>query len=101
MSAARSIQTAIATSRENPRFRVRIGIHTGDVVESGDDFFGTVVNKAARIAATAGPGEIRVSDTTRHLALCDGEFSFSDRTSMALRGLAGEHLIHRLEWQTC
>jgi class 3 adenylate cyclase len=34
----------------SPPIRVRIGVHTGDAVHEGDDFFGTTVRYAARVA---------------------------------------------------
>jgi adenylate cyclase len=51
LAAAQSMQTAIAGEQCEPQLRARIGIHTGDVVENNGDFFGTVVNKAARVTA--------------------------------------------------
>jgi len=98
MRAAQTIQTRIAQGANEPRLRVRIGIHTGDVVESDGDFFGTVVNKAARVAALAAPDEIRVSDTTRIMVGGTGDFSFEDAAAVALKGLEGEHVIYRLAW---
>ena len=63
--AAVEMQNAAASATEEPRLGLRIGIHTGNVVQSRGDFFGSVVNKAARITAKAAAGEILVSDTTR------------------------------------
>ena len=51
MTTAQEIQRTITDSPTGSRIRLRIGIHTGDVVESGGDYIGNVVNKAARIAA--------------------------------------------------
>ncbi|GHF65895.1 nuclear transport factor 2 family protein [Seohaeicola zhoushanensis] len=97
MLAALDIQAALDGQAEEPRLRVRIGLHTGDVVQAGDDFFGTVVNKAARIAALAGPGEIRVSDATRIMVGSLAGLVFSDPARVALKGLEGDHLVYRLE----
>lgn len=97
MRAARTIQRRLAEVAGEPRLQVRIGMHTGDVVEAGDDFFGTVVNKAARIASLARPGEIRVSEATRIMVGGAAEFAFSDPARLALKGLEGEHVTYRLE----
>ncbi|TMV07821.1 guanylate cyclase [Ruegeria sediminis] len=97
MSAACDIQGRLQAETDEPKLQVRIGIHTGDVMHSGDDFFGTVVNKAARIAALARPGEIRVSDATRIMVGGSPEFTFSDQARISLKGLEGEHLVYRLD----
>ncbi|NNK16578.1 MAG: hypothetical protein HKP51_06710 [Sulfitobacter sp.] len=51
-----------------PKLTLRIWLNTGDIVEEGEGFLGTAVNKAARIASVADPGEIRVSDAARSMA---------------------------------
>ncbi len=96
--AALAIQSAMNGLSGEPKLQVRIGLHTGDVVEAGEDFFGTVVNKAARIATAARPGEIRVSDATRAMVGGNSSFRFCDPFGIPLRGLEGEHRIYRLEW---
>lgn len=98
LTAAIQVQQNVCGPDTEPVLKVRIGIHTGDVVQAGDDFFGTVVNKAARIAAQAVAGEIRVSDASRTMVGTTGGFTFADQTSVPLRGLEGEHLIFKLEW---
>ena len=100
MRAAQAIQRSLAAQSKEPRLRVRIGLHTGDVIEAGDDFFGTVVNKAARVAATAPPGEILVSDATRVMVGGAVEFAFGDSAEVQLKGLEGSHVVHGLSWQT-
>jgi class 3 adenylate cyclase len=98
MRAAQAIQTALADDAQEPRLQVRIGLHTSDVVSAGDDFFGTVVNKAARIAGIARPGEIRVSEATRIMIGGASGFTFSDPATIPLKGLDGTHLVHLLDW---
>ena len=96
LHAARAILQATEQS-DGPAIALRIGIHTGKVVQTKDDFFGTVVNKAARIAGLAAPGEIQVSDATRKMVGKTRDYRFANSTSVQLQGLEGEHLIHRLD----
>ena len=98
LSAATEIQQAMARQSAEPHLQLRIGIHTGDVVQSDDDFFGNVVNKAARITAIAAPGEIRVSDITRAMVGGASGFTFSAPLLSPLKGFEGEHATHALDW---
>jgi len=96
LRAARAILRATRQS-DGPSYVLRIGIHTGSVVQTKDDFFGSVVNKAARIAAIAAPGEIQVSDATREMVGETPDYGFDRTASVQLDGFEGEHVIHRLE----
>ena len=46
--------------------KLRVGIHTGDVVFEEDDVFGEGVNIAARLEALAKPGQVLISDTAHN-----------------------------------
>lgn len=53
--------------------RPRMGIHAGEVLFRDGDYYGGEVNRAARVVARAGPGEVLVtgaiaSTTARHVA---------------------------------
>jgi class 3 adenylate cyclase len=79
--------------------RVRIGVHAGEVIHEGDDFFGRTVILAARVAGKASGGEILVSDELRTLAAEDthgGKLGSS--RAVGLKGLSGTHRVHVLEW---
>ncbi len=65
--------------------QVRIGVHIGEVDAVGDDIRGVAVHEAARVMATAGANEIRVTETVK--VLCGGEMSFEDRGLHTLKGL--------------
>jgi len=97
--AAKEIQSTAYTNRTDPILKLRVGVHAGDVIRTKDDFFGTVVNKTARIAALAEPNEILVSDAARAMAGENEEFKFSDSVSVALRGIAGTHTIASPNWE--
>jgi class 3 adenylate cyclase len=63
-SASRAVECAIdlqKTAGESGEFRLRIGIHLGEVTISGNDAFGSGVNVAARIQGAAAPGQVLVS----------------------------------------
>lgn len=99
LSAAMDMQAKLAAAETEPHLGLRIGIHTGDVVQARGDFFGAVVNKAARITSAAGAGEIFASEATRAMVGNADAFRFAETVSLSLKGLEGQHLIHRLEWQ--
>jgi predicted ATPase/class 3 adenylate cyclase len=44
--------------------RVRMGIHTGDAIRRGDDFFGPTVNRTARLMGAGHGGQVLVSAAT-------------------------------------
>src|SRR5215213_1733736 len=52
---------------EGAQINVGIGINMGEPIRDADDYFGGSVDLAARICAAAGPGQILVSDTIRHV----------------------------------
>jgi eukaryotic-like serine/threonine-protein kinase len=83
--------------------RVRIGLHTGEVIAEEGDFFGKNVILAARIAAQALGGEILVSEELREAA-SDGDANgnrlrFDGGRELELKGLAGTHRVFRAEWE--
>jgi adenylate cyclase len=99
LTAAIEMQDAVASATVEPRLGLCIGIHTGDVVQARGDFFGTVVNKAARITTAAAAGEILVSDSTRAMVGGTTKFRFAYTVSVPIKGLEGQHVVHRLEWK--
>jgi class 3 adenylate cyclase len=65
-SASRAVECAIDLQNAadgTGEFRLRIGIHLGEVTISGGDAFGSGVNIAARIQGAAAPAQVLVSDT--------------------------------------
>ncbi|MFL4472054.1 nuclear transport factor 2 family protein [Tateyamaria armeniaca] len=99
LAAARAIQRHMASRDIEPRLGLRIGVHTGDVVQSDDDFFGSVVNKSARITAVADPGDIVVSDVTRAMVGDAPDFVFEAPQSIPLKGFTGKTTLFRLVWK--
>jgi class 3 adenylate cyclase len=70
---------------------IRVSIHSGEVVVSGDHVHGVAVYTAARIEAHAGAGEVLVSSITRDLAEGASGLAFEHRGRHRLKGLEREH----------
>lgn len=69
---AQSLQDGLI---ENPKIKIRCGIHIGEVIFEAEDVFGDGVNVAARLEGLAKPGEVLISDTV---------YNSLDRTAAAL-----------------
>ncbi|MCH8921233.1 MAG: tetratricopeptide repeat protein, partial [Chloroflexi bacterium] len=88
-----------AESSEVP-ILVRMGLHTGEMIKEGDDFFGKHVNLAARIAAQADGGEILVSSLLKELTASGGDIDFGEPRTVELKGLAGAQEMFPISWQS-
>jgi class 3 adenylate cyclase len=73
------------------QLRIRVGIHSGEVVMSGDHVRGLAVHAAARVVVQAGAGEVLLSGTTRDLAEGATGLTFESRGRHRLKGLEREH----------
>ncbi len=83
--------------RRHGKVRVRIGIHTGQVVAKDGDYFGENVALAARVANLASGGEVLCSDAVRESLEEDAAVALVDPTDpIELRGLPGEHVVWRV-----
>jgi class 3 adenylate cyclase len=95
------IQRAIADySQQHPTqpIRVRIGLHMGEAISEGGDFFGKSVIMAARIAAKARAGEILVSSVFKAVTDSAGDIQFDEGYDVELKGLTGTYRVHRVMW---
>ena len=72
--------------------RVRAGIHTGEVDPLPGNIRGLAVHIAARIAATAAPGETLVSATTREVIAAE-DLEFEARGDHELKGVEGARAL--------
>lgn len=71
---AAAIAAQLALTGQGSRFRVRMGLHTGEPELIGDAYIGIDVNRAARICAAGHGGQILVSQTTRDLVSTTVQF---------------------------
>jgi class 3 adenylate cyclase len=106
--ARRALQAMIAVQRELAEMaqtdaegavRIRIGVHTGEVIAEGGDIFGRHVMMAARVAGHAHGGEILVSALVREIASARGDLEFGEPRTVDLKGIEGEHRVYPVLWE--
>jgi class 3 adenylate cyclase len=90
---------AVADKEPEQGVRVRVGVHTGEVIAEDGDIFGKHVMLAARVGGLAGGGEILVSSLVREIASARGDLTFGEPRSVLLKGIEGEHLVYPLIWE--
>lgn len=99
MSAVQRDITAAGERQPDRAVRVRVGVHTGEVITGdGGDLFGYHVNVAARIADQAEGGQILVSSLVREIVEARGDLRFGPEMRVELKGLEGTYLLHQLLW---
>ena len=67
--------------------RIRIGLHAGEAERRGNDYFGSAVNRTARIMAAAWGGQILLSPKVKDLCSLPSDAILKDH---------GVHLLHDL-----
>jgi class 3 adenylate cyclase len=107
-SARRGLECAVDMQRNltqldhaelEERLRVRIGLHTGEAIREGDDFYGRSVTLAARLGDQAQGGEILTSSIVRDLVGSSAEVTFEDAGEVQLKGLGGRQRAYRVVWE--
>jgi len=93
-----AIQRALIEHRRSHGFApgVRIGLHTAEATHRGDDYRGTGVHAAARIAALAGGGEILASVATA--AEAGGAYPLGEPATVSLKGFAEPVDVVSISW---
>jgi adenylate cyclase len=72
---------------------IRVGIDTGPAVPREGDWYGTTVNRAARVAEAAGRGEMLLTDGARIALVAVTGVRIVERGVRTLKGLP-ESLLH-------
>src|SRR5262249_59801530 len=95
---ARAIRCAcaITSSVRDLGIEIRAGLHTGECEVMDGKVGGIAVHIGARVAATAAPGEVLVSNTVKDLVAGSG-IEFSDRGVAVLKGVPGEFRLFAVE----
>ncbi len=98
LACAAAIQKTLAERNEGAEpVKVCIGLHAGEVIKEGEDFFGRNVIMAARVASQAQGGEILASSVLK--ALVEGsDVAWGEKRTVMLKGLSGEHEIWPVAW---
>ena len=83
---------------KNPRapLELRIGIHVGDVEESGGDIFGDAVNVASRIVPLANPGGVCLSGQVFDQVQNKVALQLDKLSAPALKGVRGRMDVYRV-----
>jgi class 3 adenylate cyclase len=106
-SAKKGLDCAIAIQRafeahnasDGEHVKVRIGLHAGEAIKEGEDFYGKNVILASRVAGKANGGEILVSSLLRSLVESRVDASlFDESRDVELKGLSGTHAVCGVRW---
>jgi predicted ATPase/class 3 adenylate cyclase len=78
--------------------RVRMGLHLGETQQRGGDYYGTAVNRAARLMSAANGGQVLVSEALAAVAgdQLPGELSLLDLGEHRLKDLQRSEHIYQL-----
>jgi class 3 adenylate cyclase len=100
ITCATEIQRRLAAHRIEHGFapHVRIGVHTAEALQRGDDYAGKGIHAAARIAAVGGANDIVASAETVE----GGEINVttSDPRELQLKGLAAPVRVVTIKWRS-
>jgi len=101
---AAALRCAVAIQREFAErnrtvdlpIHIRIGLHCGEAVRDRDDFYGTNVTLAFRIASQGAGGQVLVSEALHDLV--GEEFKVDAGREMELKGLSGTQRLFAVRW---
>src|SRR6476659_7524980 len=77
-----------ATTPEEKRIGLRIGINLGDVIVEDGDIYGDGVNVAARLEGMAEPGGVLISQSVQDNALSSVQLTFFDNGDRKFKNIA-------------
>jgi class 3 adenylate cyclase/tetratricopeptide (TPR) repeat protein len=104
-AAADALRCAIAMQqharRATPgaRLEIRVGLHTGDALRSGEDLFGTPVVIARRLCDTADAGQILTTDTLLNLVQDQSSFNFENLGRRVLKGIREQVEVVEVQYE--
>ncbi len=93
------VQQELSESELVGGVRIRVGVHTGEVISEEGDIFGKHVMQAARVGGQAEGGEILVSSLVREIASARGDLTFGEPRTVQLKGIEGDHVVYPVIWE--
>lgn len=95
------LRAAAEATRDDPArpLHIGMGLHAGETVPFDDQFVGSAVNVAARLASKATAGELLISDTLRGLVRTGAAHPMSERGALLLKGVGERIRAWRVQWQ--
>ena len=78
--------------------RIRIGLHAGEAEKRGDDYFGSAVNRTARIMAAAWGGQILLSPEVKDSCSMPSDAILKDHGVHLLHDLGDPQQIYSLQY---
>ncbi|HUF37473.1 MAG TPA: adenylate/guanylate cyclase domain-containing protein [Anaerolineales bacterium] len=100
LTAAIAAQTTLAAETWDriEALRVRIGIHTGEAVYRSGDYYGTTLNRAARLMSIGHGGQVLLSAATYQLVVdtVGPEMRIKDLGLHALKGLQRDEHVYQV-----
>jgi class 3 adenylate cyclase/YHS domain-containing protein len=96
-TALRVLGALLPLCRAEPRLPLtRTGVHHGNVICRGGDFFGSTVNIAARITSIATPGQLLATRPIAEIAMTSG-ISVRELGETMLRSVANPMALYAIE----
>jgi adenylate cyclase len=102
VAASCEIQRQIAEHNRvtaSSHLKVRMGLAVGQPIRDQDDYFGTVVQLAARLCSCAGEAQICVASGIADQVSATRRFSFSSEREVQLKGFAEAQKMRMLLWE--
>ena len=87
-----------ASTSQDKRIELRIGIHIGDIITEEGDIFGDGVNIAARLEALAQPGGVCISDDAYRQVRGKLDVNFDDIGEQQLKNIAQRVRVYQIQY---
>jgi len=87
---------AVLAAAKNQKFKLRVGIHTGECEIVNSNIIGSAATITECILEFASQNEVLVSGTVKDLVVGAG-FKFAERERCVVEGIPGEWVVYSVE----